>query len=111
MSYFLGLTPIQLAAYLLGTAAGRGFWSILYAAIGAYSRSYLRRGIGFDGLLTGAAAPPPPPPCSRVRLPRLAPIAFTPSCNLPCGRWFDGAPLLERKGRQQNHQCMVLARR
>ena len=56
MSYFLGLTPIRTEAYLLGTAVGRGFWSILYAAVGAYSRSYLRRGVNFDGLLNGAPA-------------------------------------------------------
>lgn len=56
VSYFLGLTPIRPAAYILGTTAGRGFWSLLYAAVGAYSRSYLTRGIGFDGLLTGASS-------------------------------------------------------
>ena len=53
ISYYLGLTPIRFAAFVGGTAAGRGFWSVLYAAIGAYAQAWVARGDGLDGLLTG----------------------------------------------------------
>jgi uncharacterized membrane protein YdjX (TVP38/TMEM64 family) len=53
ISYYLGLTPIRFSAYIAGTAAGRGFWALLYASIGAYSRTWMQRGIGLDGVLQG----------------------------------------------------------
>ena len=53
VSYYLGLTPIRFSAYMAGTAAGRGFWALLYASIGAYSRTWMQRGIGLDGVLQG----------------------------------------------------------
>lgn len=57
VSYYLGLTPIRFSAYVAGTAAGRGFWALLYASIGAYSRTWMQRGIGLDGVLQGGYKP------------------------------------------------------
>lgn len=53
LSYFLGLTPIRFTAYVAGTAVGRGFWSLLYAFIGAYSRTLVQRGMSLNDVLQG----------------------------------------------------------
>ena len=47
----LGLSPLPLAPYLTGTAAGMAFWSLFYASLGGASRSLLRSGVDPDVLL------------------------------------------------------------
>ena len=47
----LGLSPLPLAPYLAGTAAGMAFWSVFYASLGGASRSLLRSGVDPDVLL------------------------------------------------------------
>ncbi len=50
-NYILGLTPINLGAYISGTVAGMTVWSIAYASLGGASRSLLLRGVNPDVLL------------------------------------------------------------
>lgn len=50
-NYVLGLSPLPLPPYLLGTVAGMAFWSCIYASFGGASRALLRRGADPDMLL------------------------------------------------------------
>lgn len=52
-NYLLGLTPLPLAPYLVGTVAGMGCWSVVYASLGGASRSLLAKGVSADALLAG----------------------------------------------------------
>jgi len=51
-NYVLGLSPLPMMPYLLGTASGMAFWSVVYASIGGASRALLRRGADPDALLS-----------------------------------------------------------
>ncbi|GLI67441.1 hypothetical protein VaNZ11_011634 [Volvox africanus] len=44
-NYVLGLTPLQLPAFLGGTVAGMAVWSVLYASLGGAGRSLLESGV------------------------------------------------------------------
>ena len=57
-NYLLGLTPLQLPAYMLGTFVGLAFWCSIYASLGGASRSLLQSGVSFDVLLTGLFGSP-----------------------------------------------------
>lgn len=52
-NYLLGLTPVQVPAFMLGTLAGMTPWSIAYASLGGASRSLLDGGMDLGTLLTG----------------------------------------------------------
>lgn len=52
-NYLLGLTPLPMAPYLAGTAAGMAAWSLVYASLGGASRSLLQKGASPDALLAG----------------------------------------------------------
>lgn len=52
-NYLLGLTPVQLPAFLLGTVAGMSVWSVVYASLGGASRVLLNEGTDLGVLLTG----------------------------------------------------------
>lgn len=54
-NYLLGLTPLPLPPYLVGTAAGMAIWSIVYASLGGASRSLLAKGVNADTLLAGGS--------------------------------------------------------
>jgi hypothetical protein len=54
-NYLLGLTPVQLPAFVLGTFAGMSVWSVLYASLGGASRALLEGGADLELLLTGGA--------------------------------------------------------
>ncbi|KXZ49069.1 hypothetical protein GPECTOR_23g154 [Gonium pectorale] len=43
-NYVLGLTPLQLPAFLGGTVAGMAVWSVLYASLGGAGRGLLESG-------------------------------------------------------------------
>ncbi|MEW5313916.1 MAG: hypothetical protein WDW38_005448 [Sanguina aurantia] len=51
-NYLLGLTPVQVPAFMLGTLAGMTPWSIAYASLGGASRSLLDGGMDLGTLLT-----------------------------------------------------------
>ncbi|GLC45262.1 hypothetical protein PLESTB_000719100 [Pleodorina starrii] len=44
-NYVLGLTPLQLPAFLGGTVAGMSVWAVLYASLGGAGRSLLDSGV------------------------------------------------------------------
>ncbi|GIL82656.1 hypothetical protein Vretimale_8252 [Volvox reticuliferus] len=44
-NYVLGLTPLQLPAFLGGTVVGMAVWSVLYASLGGAGRSLLESGV------------------------------------------------------------------
>jgi len=50
-NYVLGLSPLPLPPYLLGTMAAMAFWSTVYASMGGASRALLRKGADPDALL------------------------------------------------------------
>ena len=50
-NYLLGLTPVQLPAFVLGTVGGMSVWSVLYASLGGASRSLLEGGADLELLL------------------------------------------------------------
>ena len=52
-NYVLGLTPVQLPAFLGGTVAGMSVWCTLYASLGGASRSVLDGGADIGVLLSG----------------------------------------------------------
>lgn len=52
-NYLLGLTPVQLPAFLGGTLGGMAVWSVLYASLGGASRKLLDNGADIGSLLTG----------------------------------------------------------
>jgi hypothetical protein len=54
-NYLLGLTPLPLGPYLLGTVAGMTVWASLYASLGGASRALLRQGVDLEVLLAGEA--------------------------------------------------------
>ena len=55
-NYVLGLSPLPVTPYMLGTAAGMAFWSCIYASLGGASRALLRRGADPDVLLSDLIA-------------------------------------------------------
>lgn len=50
-NYVLGLSPLPLLPYLLGTVGGMAVWGTVYASIGGASRVLLRRGADPDVLM------------------------------------------------------------
>lgn len=54
-NYLLGLTPLQLPAFLGGTVIGLGFWSVFYASLGGASRRLLNQGVRLDVILSDLA--------------------------------------------------------
>lgn len=50
-NYVLGLSPLPILPYLVGTVAGMSFWSVGYASLGGASRALLKRGVSADTLL------------------------------------------------------------
>jgi len=52
-NYLLGLTPVQMPAFLGGTLGGMAVWSVLYASLGGASRKLLDNGADIGSLLTG----------------------------------------------------------
>lgn len=52
-NYLLGLTPVQVPAFLMGTIAGMTPWSIAYASLGGASRTMLDGGMDLGTLLSG----------------------------------------------------------
>lgn len=50
-NYILGLSPLPLPPYVLGTTVGMAFWSCVYASLGGASRALLRKGADPDALL------------------------------------------------------------
>jgi len=50
-NYLLGLTPVQLPAFLGGTVGGMTVWSVLYASLGGASRKLLDNGADIGSLL------------------------------------------------------------
>ncbi|EFJ46791.1 hypothetical protein VOLCADRAFT_92596 [Volvox carteri f. nagariensis] len=55
-NYVLGLTPLQLPAFLGGTVAGMAVWSVLYASLGGAGRSLLESGVDMATVLAGRVA-------------------------------------------------------
>jgi hypothetical protein len=52
-NYLLGLTPLPVAPYMLGTFVGMSIWSLLYASLGGASRMLLDSGVELEVLLAG----------------------------------------------------------
>lgn len=52
-NYVLGLTPVQLPAFLGGTVAGMAVWSVLYASLGGAGRSLLETGVDIGTVFAG----------------------------------------------------------
>ncbi|KAI3435539.1 hypothetical protein D9Q98_001604 [Chlorella vulgaris] len=50
-NYLLGLSPMPLGPYLVGSVTGMAFWAVFYASLGGASRSLLLRGVDSDVLL------------------------------------------------------------
>ncbi len=57
-NYVLGLTPLELPAFVGGTVAGMGVWSVLYASLGGASRSLVDNGMDVGELMAGGRADP-----------------------------------------------------
>jgi uncharacterized membrane protein YdjX (TVP38/TMEM64 family) len=52
-NYLLGLTPVQLPAFLGGTLLGMSVWSTVYASLGGASRVLLDGGEDLGTLISG----------------------------------------------------------
>ena len=52
-NYVLGLMPLQVGAYLGGTAAGMVVWTALYTSLGGASRKLLDRGVSLGVIFAG----------------------------------------------------------
>lgn len=52
-NYLLGLTPVQVPAFVIGTVAGMSVWSVLYSSLGGASRKLLDNGADIGSLLAG----------------------------------------------------------
>lgn len=50
-NYLLGMTPLELPAFMTGTVAGMTVWGIVYASLGGASRSLLKSGMDLDELI------------------------------------------------------------
>ena len=55
--YVLGLTPLGLTPFILGTASGMAVWSTIYASIGGASKGLLQNGADLGVLLAGELGP------------------------------------------------------
>jgi hypothetical protein len=51
-NYILGLSPLPIMPYTIGTVAAMAFWSVTYASIGAASHSVLSGGMDLGVLLS-----------------------------------------------------------
>ena len=52
-NYLLGMTPLELPAFMTGTVAGMTVWGIVYASLGGASRSLLKSGMDLEELIGG----------------------------------------------------------
>jgi len=55
-NYLLGMTPLELPAFMTGTVAGMTVWGIVYASLGGASRSLLKSGVDLEELIGGEMA-------------------------------------------------------
>jgi uncharacterized membrane protein YdjX (TVP38/TMEM64 family) len=55
-NYLLGMTPLELPAFMTGTVAGMTVWGIVYASLGGASRSLLKSGVDLEELIGGEIA-------------------------------------------------------
>ena len=52
-NYLLGMTPLELPAFMTGTVAGMSVWGLVYASLGGASRSLLKSGMDLEELIGG----------------------------------------------------------
>lgn len=52
-NYLLGMTPLELPAFMAGTVAGMTVWGVVYASLGGASRSLLKSGMDTEQLFGG----------------------------------------------------------
>ena len=52
-NYLLGMTPLGVPAFLLGSLVGMSVWGCVYASIGGASRSLLRSGMDLEQVING----------------------------------------------------------
>ncbi|KAL0023268.1 hypothetical protein WJX77_001475 [Trebouxia sp. C0004] len=55
-NYLLGMTPLELPAFMTGTVAGMTVWGIVYASLGGASRSLLKSGVDLEELIGDLAS-------------------------------------------------------
>ena len=52
-NYLLGMTPLEVPAFMTGTLAGMTVWGLVYASLGGASRSLLKSGVDPEQLFGG----------------------------------------------------------
>lgn len=52
-NYLLGMTPLEVPAFMTGTVAGMTVWGVVYASLGGASRSLLKSGVDPEQLFSG----------------------------------------------------------
>lgn len=52
-NYLLGMTPLEIPAFMTGTVAGMTVWGCVYASIGGASRSLLKSGMDLEEVVSG----------------------------------------------------------
>lgn len=55
-NYLLGMTPLEVPAFMTGTVAGMTVWGFVYASLGGASRSLLKSGVDLEELIGGEIA-------------------------------------------------------
>ncbi|KAL3154625.1 hypothetical protein ABBQ32_014074 [Trebouxia sp. C0010 RCD-2024] len=55
-NYLLGMTPLELPAFMTGTVAGMTVWGVVYASLGGASRSLLKSGVDPEQLFSDLAS-------------------------------------------------------
>ena len=52
-NYLLGMTPLEIPAFMTGTVAGMTVWGCVYASIGGAGRNLLKSGVDLEEVVSG----------------------------------------------------------
>lgn len=52
-NYLLGMTPLEIPAFMTGTVAGMTVWGCVYASIGGAGRTLLKSGVDLEEVVSG----------------------------------------------------------